>query len=234
MAIDTPSPSPSASSAAAGRQTRAAESVRLEHQLLRVPLEALKSTVRTNHRLAEKEIAAVLSSAAAAPGGGGGGSGDAAAVDHLTSLVSRLHGLKRKVVLPSPSLPQFPTSLRPPISLSPNPHLPSKRSWLVDRLILYSIWILLRLGKSHFVADGLIDYDDDDDDDVLQMEEGARAEELQVQRCRARLNRLASASSGDDAEWEELRLKRILVDYMLRMSYYDTAANLAETSGIQV
>jgi macrophage erythroblast attacher len=31
-----------------------------------------------------------------------------------------------------------------------------------------------------------------------------------------------------------MRLKRILVDYMLRMSYYDTAANLAETSGIQV
>uniref|UniRef100_A0A0E0KYS3 LisH domain-containing protein n=1 Tax=Oryza punctata TaxID=4537 RepID=A0A0E0KYS3_ORYPU len=158
MVIDTPSPSPSASSAAAGRQTRAAESVRLEHQLVRVPLEALKSTVRTNHRLAEKEIAAVLSSVSAP---GGGGSGDAAAVDHLTSLVSRLHGLKRK------------------------------------------------------------------------MEEGARAEELQVQRCRARLNRLASASSGDDAEWEELRLKRILVDYMLRMSYYDTAAKLAETSGIQ-
>ncbi|KAF0927494.1 hypothetical protein E2562_033988 [Oryza meyeriana var. granulata] len=156
MAIDTPSPSPSASSAAVGRQTRAAESVRLEHQLVRVPLEALKSTVRTNHRLAEKEIAAVLSSAAVAPGG----SGDAA-VDNLTSLVSRLHGLKRK------------------------------------------------------------------------MEEGARAEELQVQKCRARLNRLASASTGDDTEWEDLRLKRILVDYMLRMSYYDTAAKLTETSGIQ-
>ncbi|XP_040379771.1 protein MAEA homolog [Oryza brachyantha] len=164
MAIDTPSPSASVSaagapSAAAGRQSRAAESVRLEHQLVRVPLEALKSTVRTNHRLAEKEIAAVLSSAAV-PAGGGGDSGDAA-VDHLTSLVSRLHGLKRK------------------------------------------------------------------------MEEGARAEELQVQRCRARLNRLASACTGDDEEWEELRLKRILVDYMLRMSYYDTASKLAETSGIQ-
>ncbi|KAL5232299.1 hypothetical protein ABZP36_031075 [Zizania latifolia] len=160
MAIDTPSPSPSSASsaaAAAGRQTRAAESVRLEHQLVRVPLEALRSTVRTNHRLAEKEIATVLSSAGAPPPGG---SGDAA-VDHLTSLVSRLHGLKRK------------------------------------------------------------------------MEEGTRAEELQVQRCRARLNRLASASTGDDGEWEDMRLKRILVDYMLRMSYYDTAAKLAETSDIQ-
>ncbi|KQK07354.1 hypothetical protein BRADI_2g34760v3 [Brachypodium distachyon] len=65
------------------------------------------------------------------------------------------------------------------------------------------------------------------------MEEGARAEELQVQRCRARLDRLAAASAGDDGEWEDMRLKRILVDYMLRMSYYDTAAKLAETSGIQ-
>ena len=71
-------------------------------------------------------------------------------------------------------------------------------------------------------------------DDELQMEEGARAEELQVQRCRARLDRLAAASAGDDGEWEDMRLKRILVDYMLRMSYYDTATKLAETSGIQV
>lgn len=31
-----------------------------------------------------------------------------------------------------------------------------------------------------------------------------------------------------------MRLKRILVDYMLRMSYYDTAAKLAESSNIQV
>ena len=105
MAIDTPSPSPSAASpapsAAAGRQTRAAESVRLEHQLVRVPLEALRATARTNHRLAEKEIAAVLSSASslAAPGD----SASAAAVDHLTSLVSRLHGLKRKALPPKPT-----------------------------------------------------------------------------------------------------------------------------------
>ncbi|XP_062230833.1 protein MAEA homolog [Phragmites australis] len=156
MAIDTPSLASPAPSVAAGRQTRAAESVRLEHQLVRVPLEALRSTVRSNHRLAEKEIAAVLSSASSTPVGS-----SAAAVDHLTSLVSRLHGLKRK------------------------------------------------------------------------MEEGARAEELQVQRCRARLNRLSTVSACDDVEWEDMRLKRILVDYMLRMSYYDTAAKLAETSGIQ-
>jgi macrophage erythroblast attacher len=69
---------------------------------------------------------------------------------------------------------------------------------------------------------------------AFQMEDGAQAEELQLQRCRARLDRLATASTGDDGQWEDLRLKRILVDYMLRMSYYDSAAMLAETSGIQV
>ena len=112
MAIDTPSPAPSAASpapsAAAGRQTRAAESVRLEHQLVRVPLEALRATARTNHRLAEKEIAAVLSSASsvAAPD----------AVDHLTSLVSRLHGLKRKA-LSSQSHAHVPQSISRQIML---------------------------------------------------------------------------------------------------------------------
>ncbi|KAE8770085.1 macrophage erythroblast attacher [Hordeum vulgare] len=189
MAIDTPSPSPSVSpapSAAAGRQTRAAESVRLEHQLVRVPLEALRATARTNHRLAEKEIAAVLSSASSASVAPGE-SGSAAAVEHLTSLVSRLHGLKRKAL--SPKIPHTSSHL----SLRKDPN---------------------------FLANQF-------------MEEGARAEELQVQRCRARLDRLAAASAGDDAEWEDIRLKRILVDYMLRMSYYDTATKLAETSGIQ-
>jgi macrophage erythroblast attacher len=102
MAIDTPSPLPAPAPSAAGRQTRATEAVRLEHQLVCVPLEALRSTVRVNHRHAEKEIAAVLSSASSTPA-----ENSAAAVDHLTSLVSRLHGLKRKAlppILPSPLL----------------------------------------------------------------------------------------------------------------------------------
>jgi hypothetical protein len=94
MAIDTPLPSPEPS-AAAGRQTRAAEAARLEYQLVRVPLVALRSNVRVNHHLAEKEITAVLSSASSTPT-----ESSAAAVDHLTSLVSRLHGLKRKALPP--------------------------------------------------------------------------------------------------------------------------------------
>lgn len=68
-----------------------------------------------------------------------------------------------------------------------------------------------------------------------QLEEGSRVENLQAQRCRARLEHLESVADADKfAEWKDVRLTRILVDYMLRMSYYDIAKKLAETSKIQV
>lgn len=67
-----------------------------------------------------------------------------------------------------------------------------------------------------------------------QLEEGSRTENLQAQRCRARLNHLESAGTENMSEWNSTRLKRILVDYMLRMSYYDTAIKLAQDSNIQV
>ena len=66
------------------------------------------------------------------------------------------------------------------------------------------------------------------------MEEGSRTEHLQAQRCRARLDHLESADAENLSEWNNIRLKRILVDYMLRMSYYDTAIKLAGSSSIQV
>ena len=68
------------------------ESLKLEHQFLRVPFEHYKKTLRANHRAVEKEMSAVIS-----------GVNEAAdlspddAVNHLNSLVSRLQGLKRKV-----------------------------------------------------------------------------------------------------------------------------------------
>jgi hypothetical protein len=37
-----------------------------------------------------------------------------------------------------------------------------------------------------------------------------------------------------EAEWNNTRVQRILVDYMLRNSYYDTALKLAEMKNIQV
>ncbi|BAT93571.1 hypothetical protein VIGAN_08008300 [Vigna angularis var. angularis] len=132
------------------------ESLKLEHQFLRVPFEHYKKTLRANHRAVEKEMSAVIS-----------GVNEAAdlspddAVNHLNSLVSRLQGLKRK------------------------------------------------------------------------LEEGSRAEHLQAQKCRARLDHLESADAENMPEWNNTRLKRILVDYMLRMSYYDTAVKLAESSNLQ-
>ncbi|KAL3630076.1 hypothetical protein CASFOL_023060 [Castilleja foliolosa] len=135
-----------------------ADSLKLEHQLLRVPFEHYKKTIRANHRIVEKEVSAVIS-----------GVSDAAdsdlsrddAVHQLSSLVSRLQGLKRK------------------------------------------------------------------------LEEGSRTEHMQAQRCRTRLEYLESAEVDNLSEWNNVRLKRILVDYMLRMSYYDTAVKLAESSNIQ-
>lgn len=69
---------------------------------------------------------------------------------------------------------------------------------------------------------------------IIQLEEGSRTENLQAQRCRARLDHLESVDAENLSEWNNVRLKRILVDYMLRMSYYDTAMKLAESSNIQV
>ncbi|KAL2227609.1 macrophage erythroblast attacher [Sesamum indicum] len=66
-----------------------------------------------------------------------------------------------------------------------------------------------------------------------KLEEGSRTEHLQAQKCRARLDHLDSAEVDNLSEWNSIRLKRILVDYMLRMSYYDTALKLAQSSNIQ-
>ena len=49
-----------------------------------------------------------------------------------------------------------------------------------------------------------------------------------------RLDHLESADAENMSEWNNTRMKRILVDYMLRMSYYDTAVKLAESSNLQV
>ncbi|XWS66093.1 hypothetical protein CRYUN_Cryun05aG0170800 [Craigia yunnanensis] len=151
-----------ASNTPSSKLSQITESLKLEHQFLRVPFEHFKKTIRANHRTVEKEVSAVISSVADVA--------DVAdcdelskndAVLNLTSLVSRLQGLKRK------------------------------------------------------------------------LEEGSRMENLQAQRCRARLDHLESVDAENLSEWNNVRLKRILVDYMLRMSYYDTAMKLAESSNIQ-
>lgn len=57
---------------------------------------------------------------------------------------------------------------------------------------------------------------------------------MQAQKCRARFDHLESADTDNLSEWNNTRLNRILVDYMLRMSYYDTAMKLVESSNLQV
>ncbi|AEE79336.1 LisH/CRA/RING-U-box domains-containing protein [Arabidopsis thaliana] len=149
----TPSPVVVSSS----RSNQFTESLKLEHQLLRVPFEHYKKTIRTNHRSFEKEVSTIVN-----------GVGELAdsdwskddTVSRLTCLVTRLQGLKRK------------------------------------------------------------------------LEEGSNVENLQAQRCRARIDHLDSVDVENITEWNNTKLKRILVDYMLRMSYFETATKLSESSNI--
>jgi macrophage erythroblast attacher len=67
---------------------------------------------------------------------------------------------------------------------------------------------------------------------VSQLEEGSNVENLQAQRCRARIDHLDSVDVENITEWNNTKLKRILVDYMLRMSYFETATKLSESSNI--
>ncbi len=71
-----------------------------------------------------------------------------------------------------------------------------------------------------------------------QLDESNKSEQAQVQRCRARLDHLSMlqqlGSKDDHASWNNVRVERILVDYMLRSSYYDTATKLAEANNLQV
>ncbi|MCO5587076.1 hypothetical protein L7F22_041022 [Adiantum nelumboides] len=165
-AVANGAPSPTAATAAAFSppvrfNDHVAESLKLEYQLMKVPFEHLKKSMRTSHRLVEKEMNAVVSSVAEAAEKD---MSKEEAVQHLTSLVSRLQGLKRK------------------------------------------------------------------------LDESNRCEQTEVQRSKARLDHLESLQAGGkevQSKWNDTRVNRILVDYMLRSSYYDTALKLAESSGIQ-
>ncbi|XP_022747135.1 macrophage erythroblast attacher-like [Durio zibethinus] len=155
----TTAPIAASNTSPSSKLSQLTESLKLEHQFLRVPFEHFKKTIRANHRTVEKEVSAVISSVADVADCDELSKDDA--VLSLSSLVSRLQGLKRK------------------------------------------------------------------------LEEGSRTENLQAQKCRARFDHLESVDAENMSEWNNMRLKRILVDYMLRMSYYDTAMKLAESCNIQ-
>ena len=89
-------PNPTASVPPSSKLNQLADSVKLEHQFLRVPFEHYKKTIRANHRVFEKEVSAVISGVAEAADRNDISRDEA--VSHLSSLVSRLQGLKRKVM----------------------------------------------------------------------------------------------------------------------------------------
>ncbi|KAH7442533.1 hypothetical protein KP509_03G092900 [Ceratopteris richardii] len=164
IANGAPSPTPAATptpSPASRLNDHVSESLKLEYQLMKVPFEHLKKSMRSSHRLVEKEMNAVVSSVAEAAEKD---MSKEEAVQHLTSLVSRLQRLKRK------------------------------------------------------------------------LDESNKCEQTEVQRSKARLDHLEMLHSGGkevQSKWNSIRVDRILIDYMLRLHYYDTASKLAEASGIQ-
>lgn len=64
------------------------------------------------------------------------------------------------------------------------------------------------------------------------MKEGSQVENLQAKRIKARLDHLEPIDASSILN--NTRLTRIIVDYMLRMTYYESAAKLTEASKIQV
>ena len=84
-----------ASNTPSSKLSQLTESLKLEHQFLRVPFEHFKKTIRANHRTVEKELSAVISNVADVADSDELHKNDA--VLNLTSLVSGLQGLKRKV-----------------------------------------------------------------------------------------------------------------------------------------
>ncbi|XP_051116447.1 protein MAEA homolog [Andrographis paniculata] len=139
------------------RPAKLTETLKLEHQFLRLPFENYKKTIRITQRAFEKDTAAVIS------GVGNATYSDISrdhAVNQLSSFVSRLQGLKRKLA------------------------------------------------------------------------EGDETCQAHAQRCRVRLEHMKSGTD-DSPEWNQIRIKRVIVDHMLRMSYFETAAKIAECSQIQ-
>ncbi|EFJ07304.1 hypothetical protein SELMODRAFT_133748 [Selaginella moellendorffii] len=135
---------------------RCVETIKLEHQLVRVSYEVLKRSVRQGIRAVEKEVNGITGAVAEA--GKKEVSRDAA-IKQLDSCVNRLSGLKRK------------------------------------------------------------------------LQEMHDAEEQNLQRSRARLDHLSDFCK--DPKWKKTKLDRILVDYLLRSSYINTATKLVEHSSIQ-
>ncbi|KAL0876943.1 hypothetical protein Bca101_026648 [Brassica carinata] len=145
----TPSPPVPAS-----RSSQLTESLKLEHQLLRVTFEHYKKTIRANHRYLEKEVTSIVSSFGNLVADNNDWS-KYVAVSRLTSLVSIAR--------------------------------PQTKGFCIG----------------------------------IQLEEGSNVENLQVQRCRARIDYLESADADNITGWNNTKLKRILVNKILDLADID-------------
>lgn len=71
----------------------------------------------------------------------------------------------------------------------------------------------------------------------LQLAEISKTEEEESHRCKARLEHLSQLgvpAKDHVLDWNRKRLDRILVDYMLRSGYHNTALQLTEEGNLQV
>eukprot|EP00271_Cylindrocystis_brebissonii_P003591 TRINITY_DN14734_c0_g1_i1.p1 TRINITY_DN14734_c0_g1~~TRINITY_DN14734_c0_g1_i1.p1 ORF type:complete len:411 (+),score=105.09 TRINITY_DN14734_c0_g1_i1:297-1529(+) len=69
-----------------------------------------------------------------------------------------------------------------------------------------------------------------------KLDASCKQEQEQCQRCKARADHLVAMNVGakEEAEkWDCMRVNRLLIDYMLRSAYYDSAQMLAKVSGLQ-
>jgi len=71
-----------------------------------------------------------------------------------------------------------------------------------------------------------------------KLEEMNAEEEKQVQRCKARLDHLGLVSVPEEQraeslliQWSEARVDRVIIDYMFRQGYYESAISLSREAG---
>jgi hypothetical protein len=73
-----------------------------------------------------------------------------------------------------------------------------------------------------------------------KLTEAQKDEHFAIKKCRSRIEHLVSLvgmESMDDpeyAKWTKVRLHRLIADYLLRNSYFDTAEKLSQAVSLQV
>ncbi len=206
----------------------------LEYPFLKVPFERLNNTFRASQKLVEKDLS-VIEKAVKEMNKKATKSkvSQDDACKYLDKVVSRLVGVKRKVRV----LCFFVVFLR---------------------FCAFVFFVLFESNKLVFLTTHFNKcmYSHSFICVRLQLEETDVEQERQLNICRARMEHLdpsnnsnsnsssntntntnsngSNSGSSGDVEWNKIRLNRILVDYMLRNQYYDSANELANVTQIAV